>query len=319
MPKQPLVSIIIPTFNRAHLIGETLDSVLAQTYSNWECVVVDDGSTDKTDELMESYIQKDKRFKYYQRPKEYLAGGNGARNYGFLMSNGGFIQWFDSDDIMAVDLVEAKMQPFIEKPDIDVVFSAFENVNMKGERTRIANREFSGNIINDLVDGLVSFGPLSFMLRRDKIEKFKYDETLKKNQDLDFFFRFFSSQEALNIVHVNKILYTVRAHKGSMSYASDKDLSKMASIYQVYSMVLDYFVEKKHQKGITHYRYRCLNSLKVMVRNGYYFEVSKRLIPFQYLTISQKIYLFGCMLSQFLIKKGATQFVKLDFNDKKYS
>lgn len=318
MTEEPLVSIIIPTYNRAHLIGETLDSVFAQTYSNWECIVVDDGSTDESDKIMKDYTSKDKRYKYHHRPKEHLSGGNGARNYGFLMSKGDFIQWFDSDDVMALNHIESKMQPFITNLDTDVVFSAFENVNMNGERTRIANKEFSGNIINDLVDGLVSFGPLSFMLRKDKIEKFQYDETLKKNQDLDFFFRFFTSNEALKIVHINKILYTVRAHNGSMTHGSDKDISKMTSIYKVYSMILNYFIEQKHLKGIINYRHRCLNSLKVMVRNGFYAEAFKRLLSFPYLSIPQKIYLFGCMISQFLINKGATQFVKMKFNDKRY-
>ena len=58
----PLVSIIIPTYNRAHLIGETLDSVLVQTYTHWECIVVDDGSTDGTDALLATYCKKDSRF-----------------------------------------------------------------------------------------------------------------------------------------------------------------------------------------------------------------------------------------------------------------
>ncbi len=79
MAEQPLVSIIIPTYNRAHLIGETLDSVLAQTYTNWECIVVDDGSTDATDELMAKYCAKDARIRYYHRPDLHLSGGNGAR------------------------------------------------------------------------------------------------------------------------------------------------------------------------------------------------------------------------------------------------
>lgn len=88
MKKQPLVSIIIPTYNRAHLIGETLDSVLAQTYKNWECIIVDDGSSDNSDEIIDECVKKDARFKYYQRPDEHLPGGNGARNYGFRMSRG---------------------------------------------------------------------------------------------------------------------------------------------------------------------------------------------------------------------------------------
>ena len=62
----PLVSIIIPTYNRVHLIGDTLDSVLSQTYTNWECIVVDDGSTDGTNELLVEYLKKDKRIQYHQ-------------------------------------------------------------------------------------------------------------------------------------------------------------------------------------------------------------------------------------------------------------
>jgi glycosyltransferase involved in cell wall biosynthesis len=95
MNDSPLVSIIIPTYNRAHLIGETLDSVLAQTYQNWECIVVDDGSSDNTDKVVGKYVQKDSRFKYYHRPDEHLPGGNGARNYGFKMSKGEYVNWFD--------------------------------------------------------------------------------------------------------------------------------------------------------------------------------------------------------------------------------
>lgn len=306
------VSIIIPTYNRAHLIGKTLDSVLAQTYPNWECIIVDDGSTDNTNEVLLTYIDMDARFISYQSPDEYGSGGNGARNYGFQMSQGAFVNWFDSDDIMAPDFIEAKLQPFITNPDTDVVFSAFENVNEKGERTRIANQNFSGNILDDLVDGYVSFGPLAFMLRRDKLENIQYDETLKKNQDLDFFFRFFTSNYQLKIVHINKILFTVRAHRGAMSYRSDRDILKMASIYKVYLMVLNYFVEQNHSKGVDRYKYRCLNSLKVMLHNGYYHEVIKRLLSFQYLNTVQKIYLMVCVLSQFLINRGATQFVKTD-------
>lgn len=311
MNKELLVSIIIPSYNRAHLIGETLDSVLAQTYTNWECIVVDDGSTDNTDKIMEGYIERDGRVKYYHRPAMHLSGGNGARNYGFLKSTGDYINWFDSDDIMSPNFVEAKMQPFIQNQDADVVFSAFENVNENGERTRIANHSFSGNILDDLVDGHVSFGPYSFMLCRDKIGEIKYDETLRKNQDLDFFFRFFTASDQLKIAHVDEILFTVRRHSGSMTSGVPRDITKMASIYKVYLMVLNYFVKQKHTKGVGRYKNLCLNSLKLMLKNGFYGEVVKRLFSFQHLNIRQKIYLMVCVLSQFMIKRGANQFVRI--------
>src|SRR5690554_2800862 len=114
-PENPLVSIIIPTYNRAHLIGETLDSVLAQTYENWECIVVDDGSTDNTEELMAEYMTKDARFQYHHRPKDRLPGGNAARNYGFEVSMGEYIQWFDSDDLMLTEYLSTRIDAFTAK------------------------------------------------------------------------------------------------------------------------------------------------------------------------------------------------------------
>src|SRR5690554_2207297 len=110
MQEQPLVSIIIPTFNRAHLIGETLDSVIAQTYQNWECIVVDDGSTDHTAEIMANYLAKDSRFQYHHRPKNRPAGGNAARNFGFGVSKGEYINWLDSDDLFLPDKLSVQME-----------------------------------------------------------------------------------------------------------------------------------------------------------------------------------------------------------------
>src|SRR5690554_1580908 len=115
MNNLPLVSIIIPTFNRAHLIGETLDSVLAQTYHNWECIVVDDGSTDNTDEVMAEYMARDARFQYHHRPEDRLPGGNAARNYGFEVSKGEYIQWFDDDDVMKAKFLEIKINKFTQQ------------------------------------------------------------------------------------------------------------------------------------------------------------------------------------------------------------
>ena len=81
--KSPLVSIIIPSYNRAKLLEETLDSILAQTWKNWECIVVDDGSTDSTEELLKMKYLNDKRFTWYRRPQDVPKGANACRNYGF--------------------------------------------------------------------------------------------------------------------------------------------------------------------------------------------------------------------------------------------
>jgi len=116
----PLVSIIIPTYNRAHLIGETLDSVLAQTYTNWECIVVDDGSADGTDKLLATYCEKDARFQYHNRPSNRLKGANACRNIGFELSKGEYVNWLDSDDIWSRNKIEEQIKILIVS-DSDIV------------------------------------------------------------------------------------------------------------------------------------------------------------------------------------------------------
>jgi glycosyltransferase involved in cell wall biosynthesis len=95
-----LISIIIPIYNRAHIVSETLDSIIAQTYCDWECIIVDDGSTDDTMQVIKNYSKSDKRFIIYKRPLANVKGPSSCRNFGIEKANGQFIQFFDSDDIM---------------------------------------------------------------------------------------------------------------------------------------------------------------------------------------------------------------------------
>jgi glycosyltransferase involved in cell wall biosynthesis len=140
---RPLVSIIIPTYNRGHLIGETLESVLCQTYDNWECLVIDDGSTDNTDALVQGYLNKDNRIKFYHRPELHLPGGGGARNYGFLQSNGDYLIFLDSDDIIKEDCLEKRVQSLSSFNDTQIlVFSAGLLQNEK-RINKVHNRDFN--------------------------------------------------------------------------------------------------------------------------------------------------------------------------------
>ena len=103
-----LVSIIIPTYNRAHFLGDTLNSVISQTYTNWQCLVIDDGSSDDTENIVTGFCKKDQRIQFYKRPESILKGANSCRNYGFELSSGEYVNWFDSDDIMLPDFLEKK-------------------------------------------------------------------------------------------------------------------------------------------------------------------------------------------------------------------
>lgn len=106
----PEVSIIIPTYNRGHIISKTLGSILDQTYSNWECIIVDDGSEDSTSDVVNQYSHEDARFKYVVRPNERPKGANACRNYGFELSRGKYINFFDDDDIMLPTKMEQQIK-----------------------------------------------------------------------------------------------------------------------------------------------------------------------------------------------------------------
>jgi glycosyltransferase involved in cell wall biosynthesis len=108
-----MVSILVPNFNKAQLLRETLDSILAQTYTNWECVIVDDHSTDNSWEILEEYAGLDSRFKIFKRPIERKKGGNAARNFAFENSKGDYIQWLDSDDLIHPNKISEQVSEFL--------------------------------------------------------------------------------------------------------------------------------------------------------------------------------------------------------------
>jgi glycosyltransferase involved in cell wall biosynthesis len=242
-----LVSIIIPTYNRAHLISETLNSVLAQTYENWECIIVDDGSTDNTDVVVNSYLAKDSRFQYHHRPKDRLKGANACRNYGFELSKGEYINWFDSDDLMSIDLLNVKVQMFNNSNlDVNYIMCGFETFG----QNKIVKRIYEYGVIEDLLEKFLSDGVVLItqiiLFRKSFISGFKFDEQLTRAQDLDFIFRVLESKSTgLNI---NEILIKVRTHYNSISgeYVKNKK-EDIISELKVRRYILEYYSQKKDE------------------------------------------------------------------------
>lgn len=135
-----LVSIIIPNYNRASLIGETLDSIISQTYENWECIIVDDGSIDNSIEVISKYVEKDNRFLLFQRPTDYSKGANACRNIGMQKSKGDYIIFFDSDDLMMKNHVEAKLH-FMTTQNLD--YAVFKSKNFGQPNNISENIDYS--------------------------------------------------------------------------------------------------------------------------------------------------------------------------------
>lgn len=240
---KPLVSIIIPTFNRAHLIGETLDSVLAQTYQNWECIVVDDGSTDGTDALMAEYIAKDYRFQYFHRPKNKLKGANACRNYGFEKSKGVYIQWFDSDDLMHPIKLKIKIQyAHSENADIIVDTHSAEKITILDRDPKLEIFESEDFYVNYIL-GKKPVITNDVMVRANKVGSLRFNEKLHKAQEFEFFTRLF--EQKLKYCFLDLPLTHYRDSHDSISKSTSR-----GNHLQVESLIyLSKLIKKRHREN----------------------------------------------------------------------
>lgn len=124
-----LVSILIPNYNGAKYLEETLDSIRAQTHSDFECIIVDDHSTDESWNILLRYAQADSRFKVFRRPEQLVKGSNSCRNYAFSIAKGNYVNWFDSDDVMHPEFIARKLSFLLDNPNADAVVSKLASLD----------------------------------------------------------------------------------------------------------------------------------------------------------------------------------------------
>lgn len=182
----PYFSIVIPTYNRAHLIHETLETVLKQTFTDWECWVVDDGSKDNTKEVVEHFSQKDSRIKYlYQQNAERGA----ARNNGYAHSKGKYLCFLDSDDHFYPNHLATLHREIQLKNETVALF--FTNAMMKDENGVLSERECPDIKNIPVFDYILryTFNPARVAVHRNIIEKHKFDPTIPGLEDLDLWLR----------------------------------------------------------------------------------------------------------------------------------
>lgn len=125
---KPIVSIIVPCYNQGHLLCDALDSVLMQTYIDWECIIVNDGSTDNTESVALAYCEKDARFMYFYQENQ---GVIASRNNAIRKSNGRYILPLDGDDKIAPTYLEKAVPIVSDNPKVSIVYSLVEQFGEK--------------------------------------------------------------------------------------------------------------------------------------------------------------------------------------------
>lgn len=227
MYKENLVSIITPNYNCGRFIAQTIESVLAQTYSHWEMLIIDDCSTDKSYEIALKYAVKDNRIKVMRNEKN--SGAAISRNKAIEQAQGEFIAFLDSDDLWGPEKLERQIA-FMRNNTCDFSFCEYEHIDEENNSLhKIAN------VIKHLTYRMMMLhcwpGCLTVMYNQSVTGKV-YAEDIKKNNDHALFLR--ALKKCHNAMGIKEIMAQYRIRKGSIS-------SKKSAIIKYYIQVIHEF------------------------------------------------------------------------------
>lgn len=216
MDRKQMVSVIIPTYNRAHSIGASIQSVLNQTWQSFEIIVVDDGSTDNTRQVVEHF--DDDRIRYIGMEKN--GGASRARNEGIRQSKCDFIAFLDSDDEWMPQKLEKQMQEMLQAPEkVGVVYCRMRGCKKDGSfiycpELSLKKEQLEGNLLGNLVASNV-IGTPAMLVRRKCLEQTGgFDEGLRCLEDWELVLRI---AEKWEIGFVDEILVDIHFSEDSVS------------------------------------------------------------------------------------------------------
>jgi len=236
-----LVSIIIPVYNRGNLIGKALTSAINQTYTHWECLVIDDGSIDNTEDVIKSYQARDKRIKYLKRDR-LPKGGSTCRNIGIEKSRGDYIIFLDSDDLLANNCLLNRTQFMEANAKLDYAVFPMELFNEEiGDLNTVWNTENNDSHLNRFLK-LDSVWPITGPIWKAKtIQQIGgFNEMLKCWQDVDLHLKsLFLNFEYKSFFNSTPDCYCRRHQFESISQSSLNSYEKLKSRQALYFWTID--------------------------------------------------------------------------------
>ncbi|MCA6364757.1 MAG: glycosyltransferase [Bacteroidetes bacterium] len=256
--KSTLVSVIIPAYNAAAFLAETIESVLGQTYTNFELIVVNDGSTDDTLQIAERYMY-DARVRCISTAN---AGVSAARNAGFAKSYGSLVAFLDADDVWLPDNLLCKVNLLAQHPQAVLAHAPVENIEADSTRTGVVNAGKEGNVLHELLSWshTVVPGPSSILVRRKAVEQINgFDEALSTAADQDLFFRLAGIG---SFVMCRNVLSLYRLHPHNMH----RNIARMESDHlQVYRKAAI-----RNAFGNAAFKRRCFSNLYLILAGSWW-------------------------------------------------
>ena len=253
MEESPLVSVIMPAYNSADFIAEAIQSVLNQTYFNWELLIIDDASIDSTVQIIKKYVSTDSRIQLFQNKTN--SGTGISRNIGIKAAQGSFISFLDSDDLWLPEKLEIQLE-FMKNHNLDMTYSSYYLINESGKELfkkiealpilsykRLLKSNYVGN--------------LTGIYRVKKLGKI-YSPTLRKRQDWALWLTILKEVESTKGILEPLAKYRIRENSISnnktsllkynyLIYREFLKYSKLKSLFKMGVFLKEHFFIKKKQ------------------------------------------------------------------------
>ena len=231
--KMPLVSVVIPTYNRVHTLPRSIDSVLNQTYENLELIIMDDGSVDGTEEYIRGI--EDSRIRY--KRSDINQGPSAARNRGAELAQGEYLAFQDSDDEWMPDKLEKQMKLMLEDEDISLAYSEFgiyigEKFAVYVPTREVPYEEKHGNIFAHLLLYPLIGTPTIVVKTKEFLAEGGFNETLKAYEDYEFTLRFAREHK---VGFIGEELLKVNSSPDSVNRRGDERI--YAQFFMVHEML----------------------------------------------------------------------------------
>jgi glycosyltransferase involved in cell wall biosynthesis len=253
------VSIIMPAYNREQYLAAAIDSVLAQTYQDWELIVVDDGSTDSSPVIAQAYAREHPGRVIFERQEN--AGPTAARNNGIRRAGGRLIAFLDSDDLWVPTKLERQVPVFDSPDDVAFVYTGYELVDESGRLVSVVPadpcppadiREMLWTQDNHILGG-------TMMIEREKLIRVGlFDERLKGIENLDLRLKLATLGR---VAYVDEILYKYRKHGASLTDDHVAMMAQFAKLVRLHfgDAPLTGGERRLWRAAMSNYWYRCGN------------------------------------------------------------
>lgn len=226
----PLISVIVPCFNQAEFLSETLQSVFDQSWQNWECIIVNDGSTDETEKLALEWCSRDNRFLYF---KQKNSGVSIARNAGIKIANGDFILPLDSDDLISSNYIQECVSVMLNEPETKIVYGRASFFGEKSGVWDLPKYNYDLLLSRNIIFCTALYKKASWQKCGGYDSQF-----ISGLEDWDFWLSIINEED--KIIRVDEIMFYYRIRPLSRNSTISNDKDKMFQIHRlIYAKHID--------------------------------------------------------------------------------